>query len=49
MINSTSAPDVSCRACLERIDSKAYRGDAGRLTHAGTAGHDALNTRAYRV
>jgi hypothetical protein len=37
MINSTPEPDGSFRTYLERIDPKAYDGDAGRLCHAAMA------------
>lgn len=37
MRNSTPAPDGSIRHYLERIDPKAYDGEAGRLCHAAMA------------
>jgi hypothetical protein len=37
MVNSTPEPDGTCRRYLERIDPKAYDGDAGRLCHAAMA------------
>lgn len=37
MVNSTPAPDGTCNRYLERIDPKAYGGDAGRLCHAAMA------------
>lgn len=37
MRNSTADPDGSHRRYLERIDPKAYNGDAGRLCHAAMA------------
>ena len=37
MVNSTPEPDGTFRRYLERIDPKAYNGDAGRLCHAAMA------------
>jgi hypothetical protein len=37
MINSTPEPDGTFKHYLERIDPKAYDGDAGRLCHAAMA------------
>jgi hypothetical protein len=37
MVNSTPEPDGSHRRYLERIDPKAYGGDAGRSCHAAMA------------
>jgi hypothetical protein len=37
MVNSTAESDGTHRRYLERIDPKAYRGDAGRLCHAAMA------------
>jgi hypothetical protein len=37
MVNSTPEPDGSYKRYLERIDPKAYGGDAGRLCHAAMA------------
>jgi hypothetical protein len=37
MLNSTPEPDGTFRRYLERIDPKAYGGDAGRLCHAAMA------------
>jgi hypothetical protein len=37
MLNSTPGPDGHARRYLERIDPKAYGGEAGRLCHAAMA------------
>jgi hypothetical protein len=37
MVNSTPEPDGTYRRYLERVDPKAYGGDAGRLCHAAMA------------
>jgi hypothetical protein len=37
MINSSPEPDGSYKHYLQRIDPKAYDGDAGRLCHAAMA------------
>jgi hypothetical protein len=37
MVNSSPEPDGTYRRYLERIDPKAYGGDAGRLCHAAMA------------
>jgi hypothetical protein len=37
MLNCTPEPDGSYKRYLERIDPKAYGGDAGRLCHAAMA------------
>jgi hypothetical protein len=37
MVNSTPEPDGTCRHYLERIDPRAYRGEAARSCHAAMA------------
>jgi hypothetical protein len=37
MLNCTPEPEGSYKRDLERIDPKAYGGDAGRLCHAAMA------------